>query len=490
MAGTPSPLLAALDATGSEERKGGLRNACKNDGNRARRQKLAATGPQEELMQPYRPNQAGLQQHHLHHRHHHPHENTDDMPESRWDTKISSPATFASLPASCTQHKVAHSSSGHIGNSIGKNIKSNSRRGVGWNLREGYSDEEYSEEDDTRITHYRLSDDDGDDDGDDDDETADKATWGSSSSVSLSSGSSMTSSSSPLSSPQNKYVKRSSRRTSFLHTFKQVVAAVVPLVIFVVGPVVILQPMLTPILQALAQEFSLGVSVWANSRFVLLMSIISMVPGFPVLAIIATLGSMLPFGDALLVGTCTRHLSACLSFFVGRRFLRSRKDNFVRKWSHLSTIQRMAEVQPWRITFLSRFIMLPEQLKNYSLGALSVKFCTFFWMALLGDLQGTVFAVLVGSLSSASNLVAEADTNPAMSEESAQLFRNSLSMVGMFTSLAMMVIATLQVKRIHSQCNKTKCGAGYYASYERRRAQSDHDSTLPLQPYRLRRHSL
>ncbi|GBG33144.1 Hypothetical Protein FCC1311_093682 [Hondaea fermentalgiana] len=280
-----------------------------------------------------------------------------------------------------------------------------------------------------------------------------------------------------------------------LRVARKSVALLAPVVVFVVAPVILLQPLLTPMLETIAKEFSLGLSIWANSRFVVFMSVLSMVPGFPVLAIVATLGSMLPFGDALLVGTCTRHLSACLSYLVGRHFLRSRKDSLLQKWSHLKPIAHMAEVQPWRITFLSRFIMLPEQVKNYSLGALSVQFFTFFWMALLGDLQGTLFAVLIGSLSDASGVVPEVDAlsrADAGDLEMEKFLKSSLSVVGTLASIAMMAIASIHVKRIHAQFTPREHATGAahrHPHVHRQRAQSDRESQ-PFFRQRLRRHSL
>mmetsp|Transcript_7071 Transcript_7071/g.9233 ORF Transcript_7071/g.9233 Transcript_7071/m.9233 type:complete len:249 (-) Transcript_7071:648-1394(-) len=95
----------------------------------------------------------------------------------------------------------------------------------------------------------------------------------------------------------------------------------------------------------------------------------------------------------------SHHFGAILAFALARLCLYSHFTSLLKNKPTLRAMSRAAELEQWKVTFLSRFVFMPVQLKNYVFGVLPVSFKCFFFMALIGDFQSAVFAVYLGSLS-------------------------------------------------------------------------------------------
>jgi len=123
------------------------------------------------------------------------------------------------------------------------------------------------------------------------------------------------------------------------------------------------------------------------------------IPGLPGSLLVFTCGAVFPFWRALVVAAVGHHLGSCLSFLISRYFLRNKFEEMIAARPTLKAMAMAAEIEQWKVTFLSRFIVMPVQVKNMFWGVLKVEFKCFFFMAFLGDLQSTIFGVYLGSLS-------------------------------------------------------------------------------------------
>jgi hypothetical protein len=111
---------------------------------------------------------------------------------------------------------------------------------------------------------------------------------------------------------------------------------------------------------------------WANGQgdrgaaaFALGAALIMLVPGVPGSLLCFTCGTVFPFGRALLIAATGHHLGACLAFAIARVACRTRFEKLLVTRPTLKTMSAAAKIQQWKVTFLSRFIVMPVQIKNY-----------------------------------------------------------------------------------------------------------------------------
>jgi len=133
--------------------------------------------------------------------------------------------------------------------------------------------------------------------------------------------------------------------------------------------------------------------------FSLLAGLLMLIPGVPGSLLCFTCGAVFPFWSALAVAVAGHHLGAILAFLLSRWCLYTHFISLLKSRPTLRAMSRAAELEQWKVTFLSRFVFMPVQLKNYVFGVLQVSFKCFFFMALVGDFQSALFAVYLGSLS-------------------------------------------------------------------------------------------
>jgi hypothetical protein len=111
---------------------------------------------------------------------------------------------------------------------------------------------------------------------------------------------------------------------------------------------------------------------WANGQgdrgavaFSLGAALIMLVPGVPGSLLCFTCGTVFPFGRALLIAAAGHHIGACLAFVIARVACRTRFEKLLVTRPTLKTMSAAAKIQQWKVTFLSRFIVMPVQIKNY-----------------------------------------------------------------------------------------------------------------------------
>jgi len=194
---------------------------------------------------------------------------------------------------------------------------------------------------------------------------------------------------------------------------------------------------------------------WANDVeygtlvFAFLAGMILLIPGVPGSLLCFTCGTVFPFSQAFFVAAVGHHLGSCVAFLIARFLCRTRFEKMMLSRPTLKMMSIAAKMEQYKVTFLSRFIVMPVQIKNYLFGVLPVSFWCFFSMAFLGDLQSTLFSVYLGSISSnlLENASQEAGIDMTMGGASSWIPVVSIMVAVFMTTLASIVArrAYLQV---------------------------------------------
>jgi len=192
---------------------------------------------------------------------------------------------------------------------------------------------------------------------------------------------------------------------------------------------------------------------WANemgnggaAAFALVAGVVMLIPGVPGSLLCFTCGAVFPsFKTGLLVAISAHHLGACLAFGIARFCLRGHFEKLLATRPTLHTMSRAVTVEAYKVTFLSRFIVIPVQLKNYLFGVLPVSFRCFFSMALLGDLQSAVFTVYLGSVS--TTLLVDHPSLKATEDSFWTKMEGFLPVVSLIVAATMTTIASIVARR-------------------------------------------
>jgi len=185
-----------------------------------------------------------------------------------------------------------------------------------------------------------------------------------------------------------------------------------------------------------------SVGTWGTAAFILFAGILLMIPGVPGSLLCFSCGAVFGFIKGVFVAGTAHHIGACFAFLFARKLCKSRFERMLLTRPTLKNISLAASFEQWKVTFLSRFIVMPVQIKNYLFGVLPVTFKCFFTMAFLGDFQSTLATVYIGSVSSS---ILE---NAGDSENT----KNSwLSMFSLFTAILMTTIASIVARRAYTR---------------------------------------
>mmetsp|Transcript_3582 Transcript_3582/g.7907 ORF Transcript_3582/g.7907 Transcript_3582/m.7907 type:complete len:533 (-) Transcript_3582:280-1878(-) len=204
-------------------------------------------------------------------------------------------------------------------------------------------------------------------------------------------------------------------------------------------------------------------ATWANSvgwqamlAFCFVAAALLLIPGVPGSLLCFSCGAVFEFKKAFLIAGGAHHLGACMAFLSARLLCRTRFERLLLSRPTLRNMSAAARKEQWKVTFLSRFIVMPVQIKNYLFGVLPVTFPCFFIMSFLGDFQSTVFSVYLGSV---SQTILDTSTNSRplksgavsngseLASEADAVADSWLPMLSLILAVAMTTLASIVARR-------------------------------------------
>ncbi|GBG24386.1 Hypothetical Protein FCC1311_006042 [Hondaea fermentalgiana] len=205
-------------------------------------------------------------------------------------------------------------------------------------------------------------------------------------------------------------------------------------------------------------------ALWANGMgfggtlvFGLAVAGVLLVPGVPGSLVCFSIGAVFEFRKAYCIAAGAHHVGACTAFLAARLLCRTRFEKLLLSRPTLRNMSAAARKEQWRVTFLSRFIVMPVQIKNYLFGVLPVTFRCFFLMAFLGDFQSILFSVYLGSVSqtlleagASRGASGKGDSTSSTANESGETSTNHeswLPMLSLLLAIIMTTIASIVARR-------------------------------------------
>lgn len=151
---------------------------------------------------------------------------------------------------------------------------------------------------------------------------------------------------------------------------------------------------------ALAYVAALGAAGWA--LFILLYAVCC-VAFFPVSPLTFGAGAAYGLVRGFLLVWCGATLGACVSFWIGRRWLRSWVEKKLARHPRFAAIDAAVSAQGARIVLLTRLApMFPFSSLNYAFGLTRVSFRDYLLASVVGMVPGTMLFVYLGAATGAA----------------------------------------------------------------------------------------